>query len=148
MTASRVAAFPQGPLGDQELRLLDAYWRAANYLAVGQIYLLTNPLLREPLTAEQIKPRLFGHFGAVPGLDLVYAHMNRAIRARSSSCCANEESLPTCLNTPSTSNPASKASPVDRATCSSSNRTPRPATPTPRLHSMSFCIGSQPPLLR
>src|SRR6202451_1818495 len=65
-----------------DLSLLDAYWRAANYLSVGQIYLLDNPLLREPLTAEQIKPRLLGHFGTVPGLHLVYAHMNRAIRAR------------------------------------------------------------------
>jgi xylulose-5-phosphate/fructose-6-phosphate phosphoketolase len=72
---------PHG-LGDQELRLLDAYWRAANYLAVGQIYLLSNPLLAEPLKAEQVKPRLLGHFGTVPGLNLVYVHMNRAIRAR------------------------------------------------------------------
>ena len=70
------------PPGDEELALLDAYWRAANYLAVGQIYLLDNPLLREPLTAAQVKPRLLGHFGTVPGLNLVYAHMNRAIRAR------------------------------------------------------------------
>jgi xylulose-5-phosphate/fructose-6-phosphate phosphoketolase len=65
-----------------ELELLDAYWRAANYLSVGQIYLLDNPLLREPLRAEHVKPRLLGHFGTVPGLNLVWAHMNRAIRAR------------------------------------------------------------------
>jgi xylulose-5-phosphate/fructose-6-phosphate phosphoketolase len=65
-----------------ELERLDAYWRAANYLSVGQIYLLDNPLLREPLRAEHVKPRLLGHFGTVPGLNLVYAHMNRAIRAR------------------------------------------------------------------
>src|SRR2546421_12438114 len=71
-----------GPLTAEELRLLDAYWRAANYLSVGQIYLLDNPLLREPLRAEHIKPRLLGHFGTVPGLNLVYAHLNRAIRAR------------------------------------------------------------------
>jgi xylulose-5-phosphate/fructose-6-phosphate phosphoketolase len=69
-------------LPDQELRLLDAYWRAANYLSVGQIYLLDNPLLREPLRPEHIKPRLLGHFGTTPGLNLVYAHLNRAIRAR------------------------------------------------------------------
>ena len=62
--------------------MLDAYWRAANYLAVGQIYLLSNPLLVEPLKAEQVKPRLLGHFGTVPGLNLVYVRMNRAIRAR------------------------------------------------------------------
>jgi xylulose-5-phosphate/fructose-6-phosphate phosphoketolase len=66
----------------EELRLLDAYWRAANYLSVGQIYLLDNPLLREPLLAEHVKPRLLGHWGTTPGLNLVYAHLNRAIRAR------------------------------------------------------------------
>jgi xylulose-5-phosphate/fructose-6-phosphate phosphoketolase len=61
---------------------LDAYWRAANYLSVGQIYLLDNPLLREPLAPEHVKPRLLGHFGTTPGLNLVYAHLNRAIRQR------------------------------------------------------------------
>ena len=69
-------------LTQEELRLLDAYWRAANYLSVGQIYLLDNPLLREPLRAEHVKPRLLGHFGTTPGLNLIWAHMNRAIRAR------------------------------------------------------------------
>src|SRR6185369_7659571 len=70
------------PLSDDELRLLDAYWRAANYLSVGQIYLLANPLLREPLEPSHIKPRLLGHWGTTPGLNLVYAHMNRAIKDR------------------------------------------------------------------
>ncbi|CAN5916041.1 phosphoketolase family protein [soil metagenome] len=65
-----------------ELDLLDAYWRAANYLTIGQIYLRENPLLREPLRPEHIKPRLLGHWGTSPGLSLVYAHLNRAIRAR------------------------------------------------------------------
>ena len=65
-----------------ELRLVDAYWRAANYLSVGQIYLLDNPLLKEPLAPEHVKPRLLGHWGTTPGLNLVYAHMNRVIRAR------------------------------------------------------------------
>src|SRR5580765_7398069 len=65
-----------------ELRLIDAYWRAANYLSVGQIYLLDNPLLREPLKPEHVKPRLLGHFGTTPGLNLIWVHMNRAIRAR------------------------------------------------------------------
>ena len=60
-----------GPLSRAELRLLDAWWRAANYLAVGQIYLMDNPLLREPLRAEHVKPRLLGHFGTVPGLNLL-----------------------------------------------------------------------------
>ena len=69
-------------LPEHEVRLLDEYWRAANYLSVGQIYLLDNPLLREPLRPEHVKPRLLGHFGTVPGLNLVYVHLNRAIRAR------------------------------------------------------------------
>jgi xylulose-5-phosphate/fructose-6-phosphate phosphoketolase len=70
------------PLTDDELRLVDAYWRAANYLSVGQVYLLANPLLREPLRPEHVKPRLLGHFGTTPGLNLIYVHLNRAIRAR------------------------------------------------------------------
>jgi xylulose-5-phosphate/fructose-6-phosphate phosphoketolase len=65
----------------EELRVIDAWWRAANYLAVGQIYLLDNPLLREPLRPEHVKPRLIGHWGTTPGLNLIYAHMNRVIRA-------------------------------------------------------------------
>jgi xylulose-5-phosphate/fructose-6-phosphate phosphoketolase len=71
-----------GPLGQEELHAVDAYWRAANYLSVGQIYLLDNPLLREPLRPEHVKPRLVGHFGTTPGLNLIYVHLNRAIRAR------------------------------------------------------------------
>ncbi len=70
------------PSATEELRLLDAWWRAANYLAVGQIYLLDNPLLLEPLRPEHVKPRLVGHWGTTPGLNLIYAHMNRVIRAR------------------------------------------------------------------
>ncbi len=66
----------------EELRLIDAYWRAANYLSVGQVYLLDNPLLREPLRPEHVKPRLLGHFGTVPGLNLIYVHLNRAIQER------------------------------------------------------------------
>jgi xylulose-5-phosphate/fructose-6-phosphate phosphoketolase len=69
-----------GVITDDELRLLDAYWRAANYVAVGQIYLLDNPLLREPLGVEHVKPRLLGHWGTTPGLNLLYAHLNRVIR--------------------------------------------------------------------
>jgi xylulose-5-phosphate/fructose-6-phosphate phosphoketolase len=69
-------------LSADELRLLDAYWRAANYLSVGQIYLLDNPLLTEPLEEQHVKPRLLGHFGTVPGLNLIYVHLNRAIRER------------------------------------------------------------------
>jgi xylulose-5-phosphate/fructose-6-phosphate phosphoketolase len=78
MTASTL----QGPLTDDELDRINAYWRAANYLTVGQIYLLDNPLLREPLTAEHIKPRLLGHWGTSPGLNMIYAHANRQIVRR------------------------------------------------------------------
>ncbi|MGH7286027.1 MAG: phosphoketolase, partial [Polyangiaceae bacterium] len=65
-----------------ELAKIDAYWRAANYLSVGQIYLLANPLLREPLRIEHVKPRLLGHWGTTPGLNFIYAHMNRVIKQR------------------------------------------------------------------
>ncbi|MDR2877231.1 MAG: phosphoketolase family protein, partial [Chromatiales bacterium] len=68
-------------LSAEELRLMDAWWRAANYLSVGQIYLLANPLLREPLTLDDVKPRLLGHWGTTPGLNFIYVHMNRVIKA-------------------------------------------------------------------
>jgi xylulose-5-phosphate/fructose-6-phosphate phosphoketolase len=67
-------------LGTEELHAMDAWWRAANYLNVGQIYLLANPLLREKLTVDHVKPRLLGHWGTSPGLNLIYVHMNRLIR--------------------------------------------------------------------
>src|SRR6516162_8567333 len=76
-TASRPS-----PLSADEVEAMNAWWRAANYLSVGQIYLLGNPLLREPLQPEHIKPRLLGHWGTTPGLNFIYVHMNRAIRAR------------------------------------------------------------------
>jgi xylulose-5-phosphate/fructose-6-phosphate phosphoketolase len=76
-TAGRPA---DGPLSPTELDRINAYWRAANYLSVGQIYLLDNPLLREPLRPEHTKPRLLGHWGTTPGLNFIYAHMNRVIR--------------------------------------------------------------------
>jgi xylulose-5-phosphate/fructose-6-phosphate phosphoketolase len=71
-----------GHLSKQGLERIDAYWRAANFLSVGQIYLLDNPLLREPLRAEHVKPRLLGHWGTTPGLNFLYAHLNRVIKAR------------------------------------------------------------------
>ncbi|HEY5472409.1 MAG TPA: hypothetical protein VIK32_04370, partial [Candidatus Limnocylindrales bacterium] len=77
MTTSKGDA---SPLSAQQLSLIDAYWRAANYLSVGQIYLLDNPLLREPLRAEHVKPRLLGHWGTTPGLNFIYVHLNRVIR--------------------------------------------------------------------
>ena len=70
------------PLSAEELRLIHAYWRAANYLSVGQIYLLSNPLLEKPLTLDDLKPRLLGHWGTTPGLNLIYAHANRLIKER------------------------------------------------------------------
>jgi xylulose-5-phosphate/fructose-6-phosphate phosphoketolase len=70
------------PPSDEELARIDAYWRAANYLSVGQIYLMDNPLLAEPLAPEHIKPRLLGHWGTTPGLNFVYVHLNRVIRER------------------------------------------------------------------
>ena len=79
MAASGTAA---EPLATSELELINAWWRAANYLSVGQIYLLDNPLLREPLRADHVKPRLLGHWGTTPGLNFIYAHMNRVIKTR------------------------------------------------------------------
>ena len=77
--SKRHAARPTA-LSDTELRKLDALWRASNYLSVGQIYLLDNPLLRRPLAREDVKPRLLGHWGTTPGLNFLYVHLNRVIR--------------------------------------------------------------------
>jgi xylulose-5-phosphate/fructose-6-phosphate phosphoketolase len=74
-----VAALDPGPLSPELLRRIDAYWRAANYLSVGQIYLRANPLLERPLALSNIKPRLLGHWGTTPGLNLLYVHLNRLI---------------------------------------------------------------------
>src|SRR6476660_5336832 len=71
-----------GPLAAEELRKMDAYWRALNNLAVGQIYLLDNPLLKEPLKREHVKPRLLGHWGTSPGLNMLCVHLNRLIKRR------------------------------------------------------------------
>ncbi|MGH9248838.1 MAG: hypothetical protein ACRD0W_04870, partial [Acidimicrobiales bacterium] len=68
-TATATTATPEGPLSAQDLARVDAWWRAANYLSVGQIYLMDNPLLREPLDPAHIKPRLLGHWGTTPGLN-------------------------------------------------------------------------------
>jgi len=87
-TAAPVTAWPArppAPLTAEALASIDAWWRAANYLSIGQIYLLGNALLREPLTRDHIKPRLLGHWGTTPGLNFLYAHLNRAIRERSQS---------------------------------------------------------------
>jgi len=86
MSQTRTAAAPDvtgaRPLGTDELRLIDAYWRAANYLSASQIYLLDNPLLRRPLMLEDVKPRLLGHWGTTPGINFIYAHANRVIKKR------------------------------------------------------------------
>ena len=76
-----MSELPTGPLSPHEIKSLDAYWRAANYLSVGQIYLMDNPLLTEPLKPEHIKPRLLGHWGTTPGLNFIYVHLNRVIKA-------------------------------------------------------------------
>ncbi|HTM41879.1 MAG TPA: phosphoketolase family protein [Terriglobales bacterium] len=86
MSSLQTGTFPltsesQAPLAANELRKIDAYWRAANYLSVGQIYLYKNALLREPLRIEHIKPRLLGHWGTTPGLNFIYAHLNRIINS-------------------------------------------------------------------
>ena len=70
------------PLSESEAAAIDAYWRASNYLSVGQIYLLDNPLLAEPLRSEHVKSRLLGHWGTTPGLNFVYSHLNRVIRSQ------------------------------------------------------------------
>ena len=82
---SPVPAWPSAPASaptDTDLERLHAWWRAANYLSVGQIYLMDNPLLRKPLQREHVKPRLLGHWGTTPGLTFLYAHANRAIAQR------------------------------------------------------------------
>ena len=79
-TLTEPTEVPSGPLSPDELRKIDAYWRAANYLSVGQIYLYDNPLLTQPLRIEHIKPRLLGHWGTTPGLNFIYAHCNRIIK--------------------------------------------------------------------
>src|SRR5208282_1842705 len=76
-------AISEGPLSAEMLAKMDAYWRAANYLSVGQIYLKDNPLLERPLTLDDVKPRLLGHWGTTPGLNFLYVHWNRLIRERS-----------------------------------------------------------------
>jgi xylulose-5-phosphate/fructose-6-phosphate phosphoketolase len=81
-TGTTATASAAKVLSDDELTLIDEYWHAANYLSVGQIYLLDNPLLTEPLSSQHVKPRLLGHWGTTPGLNLVYAHLNRIIRNR------------------------------------------------------------------
>ena len=82
MAVTSIAPVADTTLDAAELARMDAYWRAANYLSVGQIYLKANPLLREPLALEHVKPRLLGHWGTTPGLNLIYVHLNRAIRQR------------------------------------------------------------------
>src|SRR5260221_4811186 len=80
MPKAQVSEGAAAPLSPDLLRKMDAYWRAANYLSVGQIYLYDNPLLRKPLTLEHVKPRLMGHWGTTPGLNFIYVHLNRIIQ--------------------------------------------------------------------
>ena len=78
--SEQIKAANNAPLNSEQLRKINAYWRAANYLSVGQIYLLDNPLLKQPLKKEHVKPRLLGHWGTTPGLNFIYAHCNRIIK--------------------------------------------------------------------
>src|SRR3974390_2234466 len=78
----RASASGRGPLAAGLLSKMDAWWRAANYLSVGQTYLYDNPLLKQPLKAEHVKPRLVGHWGTTPGLNFIYVHLNRLIKER------------------------------------------------------------------
>src|SRR3954452_1861917 len=80
--STTTSTFAEGPLSKEELHRINAYWRAANYLSVGQIYLKDNPLLDRPLTLDDVKPRLLGHWGTTPGLNFLYLHWNRIIRER------------------------------------------------------------------
>ena len=82
MTGSTNPPVSDAALSDEQLRLTDAWWRAANYLSIGQIYLLDNPLLKEPVALQHVKPRLLGHWGTTPGLNFLYVHLNRVIKAR------------------------------------------------------------------
>src|SRR5262249_6339884 len=79
MTQPEQRAHVRALLTPDEVKTIDAYWRAANYLAVGQIYLFDNPLLKIPLASEHVKPRLLGHWGTTPGLNFIYVHLNRII---------------------------------------------------------------------
>jgi xylulose-5-phosphate/fructose-6-phosphate phosphoketolase len=81
MKISDLQTKSSGPLSEEELYKMDSYWRASNYLSVGQIYLLDNPLLKRPLKIEDIKPRLLGHWGTTPGLNFIYVHLNRLIKS-------------------------------------------------------------------
>ena len=82
-------------LSPELLRKIDAYWRAANYLSVGQIYLYDNPLLKKPLKLTHIKPRLLGHWGTTPGLNFIYAHLNRVIKEHKATKISTDSSPPT-----------------------------------------------------
>ena len=78
--AKEMVCEEKGPITDELLRKMNAYWRAANYLSAGQLYLLENPLLKKPLTFEMVKKKIVGHWGTVPGQNFVYLHLNRVIK--------------------------------------------------------------------
>ena len=108
-------AFAQKPLASEDLRLLDAWWRACNYLSVGMIYLKDNPLLKEPLKAEHVKHRLLGHWGASPALSFVWAHLNRVIK--------RDDLDVIFIRARATARPASSAPPISKAPTRRSIRT-------------------------
>jgi XFP N-terminal domain len=107
MLAVTERAYAESPVSDDELSQIDAYWRAANYLSVGQIYLTDNALLREPLRPEHIKPRLLGRWGTTPGLNFIYVHLNRVI--------AEQDLNATYVTAPGTAVRVSSPTPISRA---------------------------------
>ena len=121
-------------LSASDLDLMDAYWRAANYLTIGQIYLLDNPLLREPLKPEHIKPRLLGHWGTSPGQNLLYVHLNRLIKRHDADMIylsgpgqAARRSWPRCTSRARTRRSIRTSREMSAAYASSSGSFPRPA---------------------
>jgi hypothetical protein len=148
MAAASIDTVAGTALAGVEIERIDAYWRAANYLSVGQIYLHDNPLLREPPRAEHVKPRLLGHWGTTPGLNFVYVHLDRVIRERDLDCfyvagpgTADRDWWPTPTSRAPTARsiPTCPRTPPGCSGCSSNSRSPGEsrATSPPRwgLHS-------------
>ena len=145
MAVTSIAPVADTTLDAAELARMDAYWRAANYLSVGQIYLKANPLLREPLALEHVKPRLLGHWGTTPGLNFIYVHLNRVIRQRDLDVIY--------ITGPGHGGPASSPTRTSRAPTARSTRTsPRTRTACAGCSSSSrsraACRATSPPRSR
>ena len=152
------------PVSTAQLELMNAWWHAANYLSVGQIYLLDNPLLDQPLERDQIKPRLLGHWGTTPGLNFIYVHLNRVIKARDLDMiyiCGPGHGGPGMVantwleGTYSEIYPTSRRTKRECAACSSSSAFPAASRATPRrrrpdrsMKAASSDIRSRTPMAR